>query len=165
MAPTFDEAAVAARVRDDVARVQASTDHDELEALDVELAGRRSVLAGWHKELGSLDPERRRALGQVLHEATQEVASALAARRSELVAEANAARIAADRLLLDELEDLVVEATMVRGHRHLVTKTRDELEDVFVAMGFTVAEGPEIETDWYNFEALNLPPGHPARTM
>ena len=165
MAPTFDEAAVAARVRDAVARVQASTDLDELEALDVELAGRRSVLAGWHKELGSLDPERRRALGQVLHEATQEVASALAARRSELVAEANAARIAADRLLLDELEDLVVEATMVRGHRHLVTKTRDELEDVFVAMGFTVAEGPEIETDWYNFEALNLPPGHPARTM
>ena len=52
---------------------------------------------------------------------------------------------------------------MTRGHRHLVTQTRDELEDVFVGMGFTVAEGPEVETDWYNFEALNIPPAHPAR--
>ena len=51
------------------------------------------------------------------------------------------------------------------GHLHLVQRTRDELEDVFVGMGFTVAEGPEVETDWYNFEALNIPPAHPARGM
>ena len=52
-----------------------------------------------------------------------------------------------------------------RGHLHLVTQTRDALEDVFVGMGFEVAEGPEIETDWYNFGALNIPPAHPARGM
>jgi len=165
MAPTFDEAAVAAHVRDAVAEVAAASNLEALEVLDLELAGRRSVLGAWHKELGSLDAEQRRALGRVLHRATKEVADALGARRAQLEAEASAARLDADRLLLDELEDLVVDAPVVRGHRHLITKTRDELEDVFVAMGFTVAEGPEVETDWYNFEALNLPPGHPARTM
>ena len=51
------------------------------------------------------------------------------------------------------------------GHLHLVSQTRDALEDVFVGMGFEVAEGPEIETDWYNFGALNIPPAHPARGM
>ena len=51
-----------------------------------------------------------------------------------------------------------------RGHLHLVTQARAELEDLFVGMGFTVAEGPEAETDWYNFEALNMPPAHPARS-
>ncbi len=56
-------------------------------------------------------------------------------------------------------------APQVRGHLHLVTQTRDELEDVFVGMGFEVAEGPEIETDWFNFGALNIPPAHPARGM
>ena len=54
---------------------------------------------------------------------------------------------------------------LARGHRHLVTQARDELEDLFVAMGYQVAEGPEVETDWYNFEALNMPPAHPARSM
>ena len=54
---------------------------------------------------------------------------------------------------------------MKRGHLHLITQTRDRLEDVFVGMGFTVAEGPEVENDWYNFEALNIPEAHPARGM
>jgi len=78
---------------------------------------------------------------------------------------ARAARLEGDRLALDELEDLVTLAPLERGRRHLVTQTRDELEDVFVAMGFRIAEGPEVETDWYNFEALNIPPAHPARGM
>ncbi|MST34532.1 phenylalanine--tRNA ligase subunit alpha, partial [Acidimicrobiaceae bacterium USS-CC1] len=80
-----------------------------------------------------------------------------------------AARLAADRLDLTEAALLGPRAwprgLPDRGHLHLVTQTRDELEDTFVGMGFTVAEGPEAETDWYNFEALNMPPAHPARSM
>ena len=71
----------------------------------------------------------------------------------------------ADRLDLTEVIPASVRSAPGRGHLHLVTQARDELEDVFVGMGFTVAEGPEAETDWYNFEALNMPPAHPARGM
>ena len=69
-------------------------------------------------------------------------------------------RLEADRLDLTE-----VVGPGARGHLHLVTQTRRQLEDVFVGMGFSVAEGPEVETDWHNFEALNIPPAHPARGM
>jgi len=165
MAPSFDAAAVAAHVADAEARVQAAATLAALEPLDAELAGRRSVLGAWHRELGGLDEAERKALGRLLHEATQSIGAALVARRDRLEADDLRARLDADRLALDELEDLPAAGPVERGHRHLVTRTRDELEDVFVAMGFTVAEGPEVETDWYNFEALNIPPGHPARTM
>jgi len=76
-----------------------------------------------------------------------------------------AALLADDRLDLTEVVASQVLSSLGRGHLHLVTQTRDALEDVFVAMGFVVAEGPEAETDWYNFEALNIPPAHPARGM
>jgi phenylalanyl-tRNA synthetase alpha chain len=165
MAPTFDDATVRAHVDAAVASVAAAPDLAALDALDAALRGRRSVLGTWHRELGGLEESERRTLGRVLHEATQSVDGALVARREALEVVANRERLEKDRLALDELEDLVAVARVERGHRHLVTRTRDELEDVFVAMGFTVAEGPEVETDWYNFEALNIPPGHPARTM
>jgi phenylalanyl-tRNA synthetase alpha chain len=165
MAPTFDAAAVTAHVESALASVRGADDLAALEELDADLRGRRSVLGAWHRELGGLDETERRALGRVLHEANQSLDAAVATRRGELAAVANRDRLEQDRFALDELEDLVAVARVERGHRHLVTRTRDELEDVFVAMGFTVVEGPEVETDWYNFEALNIPPGHPARTM
>jgi phenylalanyl-tRNA synthetase alpha chain len=165
MTPTFDPAAVTAHVDEALARVAGAPDLGALDALDAQLRGRHSVLGTWHRELGGLEASERRTLGRVLHEATRSVDGALAQRRGELEAVANRERLEKDRLALDELEDLAAVARVERGHRHLVTRTRDELEDVFVAMGFTVAEGPEVETDWYNFEALNIPPGHPARTM
>jgi phenylalanyl-tRNA synthetase alpha chain len=165
MAATFDAAAVAAHVDGSVASVLAADELATLDALEGTLRGRRSPLVAWHRELGGLSDDERRALGRVLHEATQSIDGALRDRRRELTDTANRERAERDRLALDELEDLVAVAPVARGHRHLVTRTRDELEDVFVAMGFSVAEGPEVETDWYNFEALNIPPGHPARTM
>jgi phenylalanyl-tRNA synthetase alpha chain len=76
-----------------------------------------------------------------------------------------AAAMEADRLDLTEVIISEVRSPTARGHLHLVSQTRDALEDVFVGMGFDVAEGPEIETDWYNFGALNIPPAHPARSM
>jgi phenylalanyl-tRNA synthetase alpha chain len=154
-----------AYVDDALARVASASDRVALGALRAELTGRRSGLATWHRELGALEPDDRRTLGRLLNESEQAITAALDTRDAELAHEARRERLAADALVLDELVDRAVDAPVERGHRHLVTRTRDELEDVFVAMGFQVVEGPEVETDWYNFEALNLPLGHPARGM
>ena len=86
------------------------------------------------------------------------VAGVVNERRTVLAAAAEAKQLASERLDLTEVMDEVR-----RGHLHLVTQARDRLEDVFVGMGFTVAEGPEVESAWYNFEALNIPEWHPAR--
>jgi phenylalanyl-tRNA synthetase alpha chain len=125
--------------------------------------GKRSPLARAHRDLGGLDPESRREAGRLLHEARQRLEELAVARRQELAAGERRAMLDADRLDLTEVTDVATPVS--RGHLHLVDQTQRELEDVFVAMGFTVAEGPEAETDWYNFEALNIPPAHPARSM
>ena len=86
----------------------------------------------------------------------------MAERAETLAAGERQTRLQAERL---DLTEVIERRRATRGHRHLVTQARDELEDLFVAMGYEVAEGPEVETDWYNFEALNMPPAHPARSM
>ncbi len=141
-------------------RVEAAAGVADLDGAESALLGKRSALAALRQRLGALDPDERREAGRALNEARARVEEALAARRSELAAGARADRLEAERLDLTE-----VVPTRRRGHLHLVTQTRDRLEDVFVGMGFVVAEGPEVETDWYNFEALNMPPAHPARSM
>ena len=99
-------------------------------------------------------------MGAAINQARATLEGALEARRSELESAARRARLGAERLDLTE----VPPADGV-GHLHLVTQAMERLEDVFVGMGFTVAEGPEVETDWHNFGALNFPPDHPARDM
>jgi phenylalanyl-tRNA synthetase alpha chain len=129
------------------------------------IAGKRSVLSTLQKSLGSLDPEARRDAGARLQEARRVVESAFANRREVLSADARRAQLEADRI---DLGDVVVSSLRVpvsSGHASLVASTQRELEDVFVSMGFTVSDGPEVESDWYNFEALNIPPAHPARGM
>ncbi len=127
--------------------------------------GKRSALALAHRDLAKLDVEERRAAGKRLHDARTRLEALAAQRADALAAEARAAMLAADRLDLTEVTEDEIRSPVLRGRLHLVDQTRRELEDVFVAMGFTVAEGPEAETDWYNFEALNIPPAHPARSM
>jgi phenylalanyl-tRNA synthetase alpha chain len=148
------EAAVeAARVRLDEARSL-----EELTAAEAEALGRRSPLASLHKRLGTLPENDRRRVGMALSEARRRLAEVADERRRALEAEARARMLEAERLDLTE-----VVGGPLPGRLHPVTATRDELEDVFCGMGFTVFEGPEVETDWYNFEALNIPRGHPAR--
>ncbi|MGH8995046.1 MAG: phenylalanine--tRNA ligase subunit alpha [Acidimicrobiales bacterium] len=137
----------------------------ELDEAETAVLGKRSELAGAHRSLGGLDAEARRAVGQSLHELRGRLEATAAARRAELARAERAATLEADRMDLTEVVVSKVRSPVLRGHRHLVTTTRDALEDVFVAMGFKVDEGPEAETDWYNFEALNIPPAHPARGM
>lgn len=128
--------------------------------LTAELLGKRSDLAARKARLGNLDPEARKAEGQRLNDERQAIEAALAARRGELAAGERRARYEAERLDLTE-----VVARRRRGHLHLVTQATERLEDTFIGMGFTVSEGPLVETDWYNFGALNFPEGHPARNM
>jgi phenylalanyl-tRNA synthetase alpha chain len=141
-------------------RIAAAATLDELDALRSELLGRRSELVALRQRLGSLDPDDRRVAGKALNNAFESVSALVAERRSELEAAERRSRLEAERLDLTE-----VLPGRPAGHLHLVTQAIAELEDVFVGMGFTVAEGPEVETDWHNFGALNFPEGHPARDM
>jgi phenylalanyl-tRNA synthetase alpha chain len=152
-------AAEGARSIDGAASVEA------LDALETELLGKRSILKRAHRTLGRLDPEARKEAGRQINEAAAALEVRLAQRRAELAEAGRAEALQADRLDLTEVIPSTVLSAPARGHLHLVTKARDELEDLFVGMGFTVAEGPEAESDWYNFEALNMPPAHPARGM
>jgi phenylalanyl-tRNA synthetase alpha chain len=145
--------------------IAAAQSTEALAQVEIELLGKRSLLASAHRALGGLDPDARRETGRHLHEVRTALEAQVAARRAELTKAERAVALVADRLDLTEVIPDEVRSPLTRGHLHLVTQARDELEDVFVGMGFVVAEGPEAETDWYNFEALNMPPAHPARGM
>jgi len=160
-----DVLGVAALEREAAASLLGAASTDELAAAESAALGKRSRLALAHRSLGSLAPEERREAGRLLNEARRRLEVLVADRRQQLAARERASALATDRLDLTEVVRAEVRSPVQRGHLHLVTQTRDELEDVFVGMGFVVAEGPEAETDWYNFEALNMPPGHPARGM
>src|SRR3984957_10055687 len=148
-----------ARAIEDAASTEA------LNQVDIEFLGKRSPLNRAHRALGGLDPEARKEAGRRIGEAQSQLKALLAARRAELAESERAEALPADRLDLPEGIPDQVRTAPARGHLHPATQARAELEDVFVGMGFTVAEGPEAETDWYNFEALNIPPAHPARGM
>src|SRR4051794_28019404 len=144
-----------------VARLDAVATLAEATALESELLGKKGPFAEFKARLGGLATvEEKKAAGQAVNEATQCVAAALAARIATLRRAARAVQLEAERLDLTE-----VPTQPTRGHAHIVTQAWQRLEDVFVGLGFQVAEGPEVETDWYNFEALNMPPDHPARSM
>jgi len=140
--------------------ILAATSLDELRQIETEVLGKKAPLSSAKKRLGALDAEDRRAAGQALNAARASLEAELAGRRAELERDARSTQLERERLDLTEST-----ARFRRGHLHLITQTRDRLEDVFSGMGFTVAEGPEVESDWYNFEALNIPEAHPARGM
>jgi phenylalanyl-tRNA synthetase alpha chain len=147
------------------AAIESAASSDDLARVETDLFGKRSALAGAHRSLGALDPDQRKEAGRALHEARAALEARLTSRRIALAAAERVESLVADRLDLTEVIADQVRSPLSRGHLHLVSQARDELEDVFVGMGFVVAEGPEAETDWYNFEALNMPPAHPARGM
>ncbi len=139
-------------------RLMAATDLDGVAALDAELLGKKSQLSAAKKKLGTLEPEERKAAGRAVNEIRQAIEAGISAARQRLSAAARQIQYDAERLDLSERL-----GEIRRGSLHLNTQARDRLEDVFVSMGYTIAEGPEVETAWYNFEALNIPEWHPAR--
>jgi phenylalanyl-tRNA synthetase alpha chain len=150
---------ITAAIEAALSRVQEATTLETVDAVSAETMGKKGVLGGLKASLSKVsDIEERKALGRALNEAFSLVGAALEDRRTQLVSAERNARVEAERLDLTEAMDRAS-----RGHLHLVTQAWQELEDVFVGLGFTVAEGPEVETDWHNFEALNMGEGHPAR--
>ena len=143
-----------------VAAIEQAIDLKVLDEARVHYLGKKGVLTEQLKTLGSLPHEERKAAGQKINEAKQVVQQAIEARRATLEQEELASRLAADRI------DVTLPGRGSRsGGLHPVTRTLERIQDLFAGMGFAVAEGPEIEDDYHNFEALNIPETHPARAM
>ena len=148
---------------------------EALRSVEAEAFGKRSELAAITATLRDRTPDERRQLGKALQDAREHLDQIYSERLASLEAGLARERAASERLDLSEAAGLfspgggpladVLAQPVPRGHLHLVTQVREELEDIFVSMGFEVAEGPEVEDDWHNFEALNMPPHHPARGM
>jgi phenylalanyl-tRNA synthetase alpha chain len=142
-------------------RVSESVTADEVRALEAELLGKRGPFATFKTGLGALATvDEKKAAGQAVNEATNAVSAAIDSRLRELAASERLVQLELERVDLTE-----VTSHPKRGHAHVVTQAWQRLEDVFIGLGFQIAEGPDVETDWYNFEALNVPPDHPARSM
>ncbi|MCX6529009.1 MAG: phenylalanine--tRNA ligase subunit alpha [Actinobacteria bacterium] len=153
---------IAAVVDASLKTIAALTSSEEVAQATPGLVGKKSALSQLKSSMGSIaDSEERKSAGQALHAAQTSVDAALAAKKSECEATEMAAQLLREQI--DITEHLVAGTT--RGRLHLVTQATQRLEDVFIGLGFQVAEGPEVESDFYNFEALNMPKSHPARSM
>jgi phenylalanyl-tRNA synthetase alpha chain len=143
-----------------VRALAAATTLEELDAARAAHLGKRSALAQAQRSLGGLDPEQRRARGQDINAARAILQEAEAARRELLEQER-------DRIVLaaEAVDITLPPRTPKRGSLHPVHETMDAMVDVFVGLGYRVVTGPEVESDWFNFEALNIPADHPARSL
>ena len=140
--------------------IEAARSAAELEQVRVRVLGRQGTLTQLLRSLGSLSAEERPLVGAAANEAKRDLEALVEARLAETRARERRQERARAR------PDLTVPGRRpARGARHPLTQVRDEIVAIFAGLGFSVAEGPEIETDYYNFEALNLPPDHPARDM
>lgn len=145
---------------DAAARIEAATDLVALEKLRVEFLGKQGSVSALLKTLGAMSPDERQEKAPAIQALRQSVADALSARKDLLETAEREARLAAEHV------DLTLPAPEVmRGTVHPVSQVMDELAEIFADLGFAVATGPEIEDDWYNFTALNMPESHPARAM
>ena len=143
-----------------LARIAAVQELDTLEKLRVEYLGKQGSISGLLKTLGAMSPEERQIAGPQIHALRESVTDALTARKTALEHAALEAQLASETV------DLSLPAPeSPRGTIHPVSQVMDELAEIFADMGFAVATGPEIEDDWHNFTALNIPESHPARAM
>ena len=133
---------------------------DALESLRVHLLGKQGSVTALLKSLGAMPAEQRKVAGEAINRAKESIVDAIAARRAQLDEAGLQARLASERI------DVTLPGRGgERGNLHPVTRALERIVDIFARLGYAVAEGPEIEDDWHNFEALNFPPHHPARAM
>ena len=143
-----------------LADIAAADSPDAIEALRVALLGKSGSITGQLKQLGTLPPDQRKAAGEAINAARDAVSAALAERRAALESAALDARLAAESI------DVTLPGIGAsHGGLHPVSRTLERIADIFARLGYQLADGPEIEDDWHNFEALNFPPHHPARAM
>jgi len=141
-------------------RIAAAADAAALEAERVAALGKQGSVTALLKTLGGMTPEQRQSEGPRIHALRERVTEAIAARR-EALASAELER----RLATEGLDMTLPVETGPQGSVHPVSQVMDELAEIFADLGFSVATGPEIEDDWYNFTALNIPESHPSRAM
>jgi phenylalanyl-tRNA synthetase alpha chain len=140
------------------ARIAAVASIEELSEIEAVTVGKRSPIAAGRRSLGSVDPDRRRDLGRSINDVATELTALIDARREELAAAEEATALAGDAA------DVTLAGRRPRrGTHHIIQQVMDEVVDLFVAMGYGVATGPEAETEFYNFTALNFPYDHPTR--
>src|SRR5215472_10424569 len=145
---------------DALAAIDAAKTLDELKEARLAHDGDRAPLRLARAEIGALPPEAKADAGRRVGAAMNRVRDALSARQAQLERDRD------EQVLVTERVDVTLPYDRTPpGARHPVTMTADNLADVFVAMGYEVADGPEVEAEWYNFDALNIPPDHPAREM
>ena len=149
-----------ALTRDALAEVEQAGDTDVLEQLRVALLGKSGSITSRLKQLGKLPADERKTAGAAINQAKQQLAKALAERRQVLEREALKARLASERVDVS-----LPGRNGGRGSEHPVMRTLERIASIFERLGYQRVEGPEIEDDWHNFEALNFPPHHPARAM
>ncbi len=144
--------------------IKSASGSDELEEIRVKVLGRKGDLTQILRTLGELSPEERSAVGKESNEVKKVIEDALTARKLELSA-SNYSDIALKEWIDVTLDPVHTIRVNERGYLHPISQIQYEIEDIFTSMGFQVLDGPEPETDYYNFEALNIPPHHPARDM
>lgn len=141
-------------------QIEAANDLKTLDELRVAALGKKGRVTDLMKTLGQMDPEERKKKGPALNALKDEIAALIESQERALKKQE------LDQRLAGETQDITLSPRPERkGHIHPISQTMEELSAIFGAMGFTVAEGPDIEDDWHNFTALNFPPGHPAREM
>jgi phenylalanyl-tRNA synthetase alpha chain len=141
-------------------RIAAANDLQELDSVRVSLLGKSGEITAKLKSLGSMDPDKRAAEAPKIHALREQVTDAIASRKAALESAELDRRLATEKLDLSLPADVGPQGTV-----HPVSQVMDELAEIFADLGFSVAEGPEIETQWYNFTALNMGESHPARAM
>ena len=140
--------------------IEAATDLQALDQIRVQYLGKKGVLTEQMKQLGGLSAEERPKAGQAINQAKQAVQQAIEARKDALQNEALNAKLAAE-----SVDVTLPGRNAEQGGLHPISRTLERIESLFIQLGFEVAQGPEIEDDYHNFEALNIPETHPARAM
>ena len=142
------------------AAIEKTASENEIEELRVKYLGKKGELTAMLKQMGSLSPEERPAMGQLVNEAKQKLETLIAEKKAEMKQKAIEAKLKAETI------DITMPAKEVKtGGIHPLNHVVNDMIDIFQSMGFDVVDGPEVETDHYNFECLNVPADHPARDM
>ena len=156
----MDSKEVAVWVKDAQAAFLSAGDLDELKSARLAHMGDKAPISLASRSLGSLSPDEKASFGKVIGDAKAQIAAALESATNKLE------NIRDQKVLLEEVVDITLPASrMHRGGLHPISIIKNEISDFFIEQGFSVAEGPEMESGWLNFDALNIPADHPARTM
>ncbi len=141
-----------------LSKINAAAEPEVLEAARLEYLGKKGELTQVLRGMGALSPEERPAMGQLVNEVREAVEGAIEGRRAEL-----SAKLLDERLAKETIDVTIPGEVVTTGRRHPLNAVLGEMIDIFTKMGFDIADGPEVEYDYYNFEALNIPKDHPAR--